>query len=152
MVNTKDKQEHIGRLVRNIYNAVLDESHRELTQDGYPELDGSYSVVFQYIGDGARATDIAAQGHTSKQNVKYLLEVMEKKGFVQRKQDSTDGRAWIFELTKSGAEYKSRGLEIISELEKKWAAAIGERTYERLKKDLVLLNEHINEIRNTNKS
>jgi DNA-binding MarR family transcriptional regulator len=136
-------QEHIGRLVRNIYNAVLDESHRELSAQGFPELDGSYSVVFQYIGEGARATDIAQKGKTSKQNVKYLLAVLEEKGLVQRKADQTDGRAWIFELTPQGVEYRKAGLKIIATLEAKWAKVIGKANYEQMINALNLLNYHL---------
>lgn len=137
------EQEHIGRLTRNIYFAVSEVSHNELTKLGYPELDSSYSIVFQNIGTGARATEIATKGKTTKQNVKYLLENLEEKGFVQRRQDPTDGRAWIFELTPKGFEYRKKGLEIIANLEKKWANQIGIERYERLKKDLQFLNEHL---------
>jgi|GEM_PF-4575860 len=143
MANTKDNNEHIGRLVRNIYIAVLDESHKVLSQEGYPDLDGSYSIVFQHISDGARATDIAAKGRTSKQNVKYLLEVLEEKGLVRRKQDATDGRAWIFELTSKGHDYRNAGLKVIAELEKKWADAIGEKKYVQLINNLEELNTYI---------
>ena len=138
-----ETKEHIGRLVRNIYNAVMDESHRELTALGFPELDGSYSIVFQYIGEGARATEIAQKGKTSKQNVKYLLEVLEEKGLVQRKQDPTDGRAWIFELTLQGVEYRKAGLKIIATLEQKWAMVIGKANYEQMINALNLLNYHL---------
>ena len=143
MVISTENKEHIGRLVRNIYNAVSDESHKVLSQKGYPDLDGSYSIVFQHIGDGARATDIAAKGRTSKQNVKYLLEVLEEKGLVRRKQDSTDGRAWIFELTRKGHDYRNDGLKVIAELEKKWADAIGEKKYVQLINNLEELNTYI---------
>ncbi|SFF40546.1 MarR family winged helix-turn-helix transcriptional regulator [Thermoflexibacter ruber] len=135
--------EHIGRLVRNIYHAVLDESDKQLKAKGYPELDSSYSVVFQYIGEGARATEIASKGRTSKQNIKYLLDMMEKKGYVKRKQDLTDGRAWIFELTQLGKEYRNEGLKIIAEIEKQWAKALGKNEYIQLKKYLTVLNQII---------
>jgi DNA-binding MarR family transcriptional regulator len=135
--------EHIGRLVRNIYNAVSDESHKQLKMKDYPELDSSYSIVFQYIGEGARATEIANKGRTSKQNIKYLLEMMEKKGYVKRKEDPIDGRAWIFELTQLGKEYRNEGLQIIAMLEKRWAEELGENEYIQLKKHLAKLNQII---------
>ncbi|MBN8663638.1 MAG: MarR family transcriptional regulator [Chitinophagales bacterium] len=134
---------HIGRLVRNIYIAVTDESHKVLRQEGYSDLDGSYSIIFQHIGTGARATDIAVKARTSKQNVKYLLEVLEKKGLVRRKQDAKDGRAWIFELTGKGHDYRNAGLRVIAALEKKWAEAIGETRYFQLIKNLEVLNTYI---------
>lgn len=145
MATIKDNYEHIGRLVRNIYNAVSDESHKVLSQKGHPELDGSYSIIFQHIGTGARATDIATKGRSSKQNVKYLLEALEKKGLVKRKQDATDGRAWIFELTSKGHDYRNAGLQIIADLEKRWSEAIGKTRYSHLIENLEILNNYIQE-------
>jgi DNA-binding MarR family transcriptional regulator len=73
---------------------------------------------------------------------------LEEKGFVQRRQDPTDGRAWIFELTPKGIAYRKKGLEIIANLERKWAKTLGEYEYVQLKQYLAKLNKVITEEKN----
>lgn len=139
----KKENNHIGRLVRNIYLKIMEEPHQRLTELGFDELNGSYSIIFQNIGNGARPSEIAAKAQTTKQNVKYLLEVMEQKGFVRRKNDDQDGRAWLFKLTDKGALYQKKGLQIIESIEKEWAKKMGVEKYNRMKHDLMILNEII---------
>jgi len=143
MKNQKEELPHIGRLARYPYFGMMAEGHKRLAAEGFDLLDPSYSIVFQFIGDGARITDIAKKANSSKQNVKYLMDNMEDKGLIKGEADPVDKRAWIYMLTAKGLQYRTRGLEINREIEKEWATALGKDNMARLKDLLYKLSQVI---------
>ena len=136
---------HMGRLARYPYFAMMVEGERRMKALGLDELNPSYSIVFQFIGDGNRVTDMAISANTTKQNMKYLVDVLEKKGYVKRESDLTDGRAWIYKLSMKGKNYRKKGLAIIGEIEREWEAELGVRNYKLMKKLLQQLCSVIEE-------
>lgn len=134
MENAHEKLPHIGRLARYPYFAMMAEGHQRLLDAGFEALDASYSIIFQFIGDGSRMTDLASKGQTTKQNIKYLVDQLEEKGYVKRRQDANDKRAHIYYLTDKGHKYRNAGLKINNDIEEEWAAELGKKNMVTLKK------------------
>ncbi|MBL7813878.1 MAG: winged helix DNA-binding protein [Saprospiraceae bacterium] len=134
---------HIGRLARTPYLEMMNKVYERLHELGFTDMNSYYSVVFQFIGDGARMTDMAKKASMTKQNMKYLLEHLEKMGYVERFEDKTDGRAVLFRLTEKGVSYRDKAYEVIGEVELEWANKIGIENMIQLKKLLAQLNEEI---------
>ena len=91
-----DNNEHIGRLARRPYLGMMKEVYSQHEENGHSVVKSAHSVVFQFIGQGARVTDMAEKAGTSKQNMKYLVEYLEANAYVARTADPLDKRAWIF--------------------------------------------------------
>jgi len=134
---------HIGRLARLPYMEMMNKVYERLHHLGFKDMNSYYSIVFQLIGNGARMTDMATQSNMTKQNMKYLLEQLESKGYVKRFEDATDGRAVLFKLTKKGILFRDTAYHVIAEVELEWAKEIGKENMLQLKKLLTQLNEVI---------
>jgi len=134
---------HIGRLARLPYIEMMRLQYENMGEQGLTELNQTHSVIFQTIGDGARLTQMAKKANASKQNIKHLINSMEKLGFVESTNDLTDGRAIIYRLTEKGINWRDQAYEIIGTIENKWAEAIGIEKMIELKKLLMTLNETI---------
>jgi len=135
---------HIGRLARLPYIEMMRIQYQKMGELGLTELNQTHSVIFQTIGEGARLTQMAKKANLSKQNIKHLINSMEKLGFVESTQDPTDGRAIIYRLTTKGVNWRDQAYDIIGSIENKWAESIGVEKMIELKKLLIILNESIN--------
>jgi len=147
MNNNFDNNEHIGRLARRPYLGMMKEVYAHHEKNGGSDVKSAHSIVFQFIGKGARITDMAAMGNTSKQNMKYLVEYLENRGYVERIADKSDGRAWLFHLTKKGELFRDNTYKIINQVEEKWVKKIGRKKMKTLKALLselgnIILSEH----------
>lgn len=135
--------EHIGRLARKPYLAMMKQMYDILQKKGFDDLSSANSIVFQFIGNGARLTDLATMANTTKQNMKHILGYMEEQGYVSRSASSTDGRSHIYTLTKKGLRVKETATHIIEKIESDWAKKLGTQNMQQLKQLLAKLNEII---------
>jgi DNA-binding MarR family transcriptional regulator len=134
----KNQIPHIGRLARFIYFEMMQQSQAKLDLQGYDDIKAAHNIVFQFIGEGKRMTEIAQLANTTKQNMKYLLEYLEERAYVSRRADETDKRAVIFFLTEKGRQYYQAAALSVQEIEQHWASLLGEEVMISLK---ILLNE-----------
>jgi len=117
---------NIGMLFREPYLAFSAELLRRLNALGHRELRAAHLVVFQHIDPaGSRLTDLAARAQMTKPSMAYLVEHLEKSGYVTRVPDPTDGRARLVRLTARGWEEIEDALDIIAGLEEELGAALG---------------------------
>lgn len=135
--------DHIGLLIRKPYFEIMDSLYKQLQLEGYEGANTMYSSIFQFIQDGKKPTELARLANTSKQHVKFLLNNLEKMGYVQKQKDKLDGRAVIYSLTKKGIERLNRSLEILEEIEMKWKKLVGEKEIDNLKNILTQLGAGI---------
>ena len=134
---------HVARLASVPYMAMMRIVYDRLQEMGFADANPSYSIVYQLIGDGARLTDMAKKASLSKQNMKYIIEQLEKLGYVSRYEDVSDGRAVLFKLTKKGISFRDTAYKVIAEVEFEWAKGLGKQKMLELKKLLTELNEVI---------
>ncbi len=57
---------------------------------------------------------------------------LEKRGYVYRTRDPSDGRAWIIRFTERGAALDQVARRALQETEREWAQALGQRAYGEL--------------------
>ncbi len=136
---------HVARLARAPYTEMMRKVYERLQAMGFPDANPSYSIVYQLIGNGARLTDMAKGANLPKQNMKYLVEQLEKLGYVKRFEDETDRRAVLFRLTEKGISFRDTAYTVIAQVEQEWANGMGKQKMIELKKLLMQLNEVINE-------
>lgn len=124
---------HIGRLSRFVYFEMMYQSQTILDALGFEDVKAAHSVVFQFIGEGCRMTELAQKANTTKQNMKYLLEYLEERAYVSHHPDLNDGRAQIFSLTSKGYEYYQAAAGAVQAVEKEWVKLLGKTNMQKLK-------------------
>ena len=97
-----------------------------MADSDYTDLRYSHGCVFGNVDqEGTRLTDLADLAHMTKQSVGEVASDLEKRGYVERVPDPTDGRAKIIRLTERGRRARAIGRELIDEVEREWAERFG---------------------------
>ena len=97
--------------------------------------------VFQRIDeDGSRLTRIAESAQVTKQAAKFLIDQLERGGYIKRTPDHpTDGRAHVIRITPRGRDVIRIATEKQTTIEKEWADHLGQPATEELRRVLVQL-------------
>lgn len=62
----------------------------------------------------------------------YLVDYLERRGYVVRVPDPQDARAWLVRLTERGRNVDRRARATIRQVEREWAERLGERRVRQL--------------------
>jgi DNA-binding MarR family transcriptional regulator len=130
----------IGALLRAPAQAVHRRIVKGLNTAGFEELRLPHIAVFQYPGpDGARPGSLAERAGISKQAMNQLLKSLEASGYIERSSAKDEGRTRIVRLTRRGRAAYRRIYDILLDVEREWAAELGPKQFEQLKKLLCLI-------------
>jgi DNA-binding MarR family transcriptional regulator len=114
------------RLLNTAFDAFSDELERRMADTPYDDIRITHGCVFGNIEpDGSRLTDLAERARMTKQSVGEVATELERRGYVERVPDPSDGRAKIIRLTEQGRAAQSLGLQIIEEIEQEWGERFG---------------------------
>lgn len=86
----------------------------------YPRLLGNLDT------EGTRIGALARKMGTTRQAVAQLSAEIEKAGFIKRWPDPEDGRGVIVKFTKKGREALACAIEVMAEIEREYAAVVGD--------------------------
>lgn len=89
--------------------------------------------------EGTRVTEIARRMRISKQAVDRTVAELDRLGLVKRVPDPTDGRARLVRFTARGRRELLAGLDVLGELQREIATAVGTKRMQRLHADLIVL-------------
>lgn len=90
-------------LFRTTSRRMVDELIERLHAAGYSDMTAAHHPVFENIDpEGTRLTVLATRAGLSNQSAGELVEALERRGYVERRPDSTDGRARLVVLTRKG--------------------------------------------------
>jgi len=132
----------LGALLRTPYRKLSQILYGRLAKAGYPGIRPAHSAVFRNISpDGSRTTELAEQADMTKQSMAYLVEYLERHGYVRLKPDPKDGRARIVRLTPRGRRVTHTLVESSAHLEEQVAMTMGQRSLGELRRQLVALSE-----------
>lgn len=108
-----------------------------LAAAGFDDVTLAQARVFQRVGpDGTRLTDLAEQARVSKQTTTFLVDQLERAGYVERVPDPRDARARLVRIAARGREAIAMARQIEAEVEAEWAAHLGKRDTETLRRIL----------------
>jgi DNA-binding MarR family transcriptional regulator len=97
-----------------------------LAERGFRDFRPAHGTIGQHISDqGSRVTELAQLAQVSKPTVVYLVNDLERLGYVQRVPDPVDGRAKLVCLTERGTRAQEAAREIIAEIEQDWGELLG---------------------------
>jgi DNA-binding MarR family transcriptional regulator len=123
---------------RCLENRVID----ALTRAGYTDITTAQMKIAQRIGpEGTRLTDLAEQAQVTKQTAGFLVDQLEKAGWVERVPDPADKRARLVRFAARGREALPVAAAAVAEVEAEWAAHLGKQRMTQLRRILTQLRE-----------
>lgn len=118
------------------FRAVIDETHTALAARGHTDLRPMHGFVFQAIGAGTTAVELAARMGVTKQAAGKTVTALERQGYVERAPDPRDARAKIIRLTDRGVEVLELSARAFDAVQARWAQTLGEDRLDALREDL----------------
>ena len=124
----------IGALLRVPLDVVREKMADGMRTRGFEGLHPSHLRVLQYPGpDGMRPSELAAELSMTRQALNYLLGQMEDLGYLERREDPTDGRSTRIALTDRGRMAGEAMREIVGEVEDDWERGLGPERFAELR-------------------
>lgn len=131
-----------GLLLYLPYRAMETRVFDGLAALGFDDLTRAQGRVFQRIAPGgSRITELAQQVGVTKQTAGFLVDQLERAGYVQRVPDPTDRRARLIRVNERGARSVEASATIVAEVEVEWTTHLGARRMEQLRRILTDLRE-----------
>ena len=129
-----------GAYLRILWDELRHNMEQQLKERGFDDVSPSHGWIFHNTKEeGSRITELAAIAKITKQSMSALVAQLEKTGYVKKKPDPTDKRAWLLVLTAKGNKVKEVGREINYLFEKKWEQKLGTKDYNQFRQLLIKL-------------
>ncbi|MDQ0379441.1 MarR family winged helix-turn-helix transcriptional regulator [Amycolatopsis thermophila] len=90
---------------------------------------------------GSRLTELAEAAQVTKQTAGFLVDQLERAGYVRRVPDPTDGRARLIQATAKARAAAPIAEDEIARIEKEWEEHVGKRRMTQLREALGKLCE-----------
>ncbi|HSE10283.1 MAG TPA: MarR family transcriptional regulator [Nocardioidaceae bacterium] len=136
-----DEGPNTGLLMFIAYRAMDSRVLEALNAAGF-EVTLAQVKVFQRIGaEGSRLTDLAEQARVTKQTAGFLVDELERAGYVERRPDPRDARARLICIAPRGMEAVEVAAGVVAEVEAEWTAHLGARDMKHLRQSLIRLRE-----------
>jgi DNA-binding MarR family transcriptional regulator len=122
---------------RDLENRVL----AAVNAAGFDVTQAQARVLMRVGPDGTRLTVLAEAAQVTKQTAGFLVDQLEKAGYVERVPDPTDGRARLVRVTEKAKGAVPVANEEIARIEAEWERHIGKRRMGQLREALEKLGE-----------
>ena len=133
---------NVGLLLFIPYRAMENRVFAALAAAGFDDFTPAQARVMQRIGpEGTRLTELAEAAQVTKQTASFLVDQLERTGYVVRTPDPTDARARLVRIADRGAAAQPVAAAAVAEVEAEWRAHLGEREWQRLRGSLTRLRE-----------
>ncbi|SEE50372.1 DNA-binding transcriptional regulator, MarR family [Streptomyces sp. 3213] len=131
-----------GLLLFIPYRALENRIFAALAEAGFDDFTPAQARVLQRVGpDGTRLTELAEQAQVTKQTAGFLVDQLEKAGYVTREPDPTDRRARLVRLAERARAAQPVAATVVAEVEREWEEHLGKRRMKQLREALSLLRE-----------
>lgn len=133
---------NLGLLLYIPYRALEDRVFAAVVAAGFTDITLAQARIAQRIGPGGtRLTELAAASQVTKQTAGFLVDQLEKAGYVRRVPDPNDGRARLVQLTAKAAAAVPVGAAEIARIESEWETHLGPRRMALMREALTGLRE-----------
>jgi DNA-binding MarR family transcriptional regulator len=97
--------------------------------------------------NGTRVTDLAEQARVTKQTAGFLVNQLERAGYVRRVPDPADARARLVQIAPRGQAAIAAARVVEAEVEAEWTRHLGKQAASQLRRALTKLREIIDPYR-----
>jgi DNA-binding MarR family transcriptional regulator len=147
-VSSGHREPGLGILAARLLFAVQDELYERLEQAGYGDLTRVHGAVIANLdAEGTRATELARRSGRHKQVIGRIVDELEALGYVERTPEPGDRRAKLVVPTERGRAVMRLSDDIIRDIERRQAKALGKSRYEEFTKGLRAVVESLTERR-----
>ena len=123
----------IGQLLGRLQRAFREELAEPRAAAGFGDVREPHLQVFGNIrAGGVRLTELATRASLSLAATSELVNDLVGLGYLERRPDPTDGRAKLIDLTARGRELMAAAGGRVAEIERHWAAQLGDGEFEAL--------------------
>lgn len=136
------EEPNIGLLMFIAYRSLENRVFDALREAGFADVTNAQFKVMQRIGaEGTRLTELAESAQVTKQTAGFLVDQLEKAGWVERVPDPSDGRARLVKISERGMAAVPVATAKVDEIEAEWTAHLGARQMAQLRRSLAQLRE-----------
>jgi DNA-binding MarR family transcriptional regulator len=131
---------NLGLLLYIPYRAMETRVFAALATAGFDDMTPAQARLFQRLSPaGSRISDLAEQAQITKQNASFLVDQLERAGYVHRTPDPADGRARLVSVAERGAAAIPIAAGVVADVEREWAEFLGARRVHQLRESLTRL-------------
>lgn len=131
----------VARIARRLRQAV----DAELRALGLTEATWRPLVHVRRLGDGVRQKELAAALSIEGPSLVRLLDNLERRGLIERREDETDRRARGIYLTKAGRDLAVRAARVGMSIQKRMLATVPAKDLEACQRALTLVERQLEE-------
>ncbi|GLY51596.1 MarR family transcriptional regulator [Lentzea sp. NBRC 102530] len=132
---------NIGLLLFIPSRAVENRILTAVVEAGFEITQAQARVLMRVGPDGTRLTELAEAAQVTKQTAGFLVDQLEKAGYVERVPDPSDGRARLVRVTDKAQEAVPVANAEMARIEAEWEQHIGKRRMAQLREALDMLGE-----------
>ncbi|MBB5912680.1 DNA-binding MarR family transcriptional regulator [Nocardia transvalensis] len=137
-----DDEMNVGLLMFIAYRSMEERIYAALAEAGYGDVSVAQGrLAGRLAPQGSRITELAEQAQVTKQTAGFLVDQLERAGYVERTPDPSDGRARLVRLSPRGREMADYSNEIAHAVQDEWAAHLGARRMRNLREALTHLRD-----------
>jgi DNA-binding MarR family transcriptional regulator len=130
----------LARTLR-VYNKTLVTA---LVARGFRDFSAAFPQILSNLDtQGTRIGVLAARAGLTRQAAGQLVAEIERCGYVQRRAAPDDARAIVVRFTPRGRRLLETVLELVEATEARFAAVLGQASFEHLKTELAVLADHL---------
>jgi len=134
-------QPHVGVLFFVAHRAMEQRVLARAREAGHPVTVAQGRVASRIGPDGTRLTELADAAQVTKQTAGFLVDQLEKAGYVERVPDPSDARARLVRMAPRGREVVALAREVEAEVRQEWEAHLGVEELVRLEQTMARLRE-----------
>ena len=136
------ERQNLGLLCYFPYRALETRVFGALAAAGFDDVTIAQGRIFQRISPGGtRLTDLAEQAQVTKQTAGFLVDQLERTGYVRRVADPDDGRARLVVIAERGLAAAEVARTVEREVEAEWTQHLGADVTAQLRSALERLRD-----------
>jgi DNA-binding MarR family transcriptional regulator len=136
-----EPEQNTGLLLFYPYRAMETRVLTVLADAGHQLTLAQARLLQRVASQGSRLTDLAAQAQVTKQSAGFLVDQLQRQGYVERVPDPRDGRARLIRPARRGLEAAALAAPVVAAIEAEWTAHLGEEAMAALRSALTRLRE-----------
>lgn len=141
----EQREQGLGVLTARLLFAFQDELYARFAQAGHGNVTRPHGAVLAHLDpEGTRATELARRSGRPKQLIGRAIDELEQLGYVERRPEPGDRRAKLIVPTRRGRQLIQLSDQIIHDIEKRPADALGQDAYQDFKQALATVTDTLN--------
>lgn len=142
---TPDRHTEFGLLVARLSRRLRQAVDAEMRLIGLTEATWRPLIYLRSLGDGVRQKELATAMSIEGPSLVRLLDSLERRGFIERREDENDRRARGLYLTRAGRDLAVRAARIGNALQKRLLDSVPANDLEICERVLETLEREIEE-------